>query len=69
MNSRVPIHHPKKGGVQEELNKERAGYNGEQVIDYRRSFLLKNEYFLLLDLRLRNPRGFFFQIDNLVLPF
>ncbi|WP_062106969.1 nuclease-related domain-containing protein [Bacillus niameyensis] len=64
---RISKHHHQRKLIEEELYRERAGYHGEKTVDYHLSFLPENEYYILHDLRLRNPRGFYFQIDTLVL--
>ncbi len=53
--------------VEKELISRRSGNRGENSIDYHLTFLPKNEYFILHDLRLKNASGYFFQIDTLIL--
>ncbi|MGG3623493.1 nuclease-related domain-containing protein [Bacillus gobiensis] len=52
--------------MEEELLKQKAGYYGEQSLDYHLRFLPDKKYFILQDLRLANKYGFF-QIDTLIL--
>lgn len=56
----------KRALIEEELLKQKAGYYGEQSLDYHLRFLPDKKYFILHDLRLANKYGFF-QIDTLIL--
>ncbi|MCM3736117.1 NERD domain-containing protein [Bacillus cytotoxicus] len=49
---RVPADHPKRNAISETLAKHKAGYKGEQAIDYPLSFLPDKEYSILHDIRL-----------------
>ncbi len=63
---RLPNHHPKKPQIEEELAKRKAGFKGEQSIDYYLSFLPESTYYIFHDLRL--PSGpHYFQLDTLIL--
>ena len=64
---RIPITHPKRALMEEELAKSRAGYRGEQSLDYHFSFLPDKQYLMLHDLRLSNHEGSHFQMDTLLL--
>ncbi|MGG3641280.1 nuclease-related domain-containing protein [Bacillus gobiensis] len=56
----------KRALIEEEFLKQKAGYNGEQSIDYHLRLLPDKKYFILQDLRLANKYGYF-QIDTLIL--
>ncbi|PGV66606.1 nuclease [Bacillus cereus] len=62
---RLPIHHPKRNMVAENLAKFMAGYKGEQAIEYPLSFLSETEYSILHDIRLFDQKHYF-QIDTLI---
>ncbi|MCW9132948.1 NERD domain-containing protein [Bacillus paramycoides] len=63
---RLPIHHPKRNLIGENLAKHMAGYKGEQAIDYPLSFISEKEYSVLHDVRLSNHDQYF-QIDTIIL--
>lgn len=63
---RVPADHPKRNAISETLAKHKAGYKGEQAIDYPLSFLPDKEYSILHDIRLFD-QGHYFQMDTLLL--
>ncbi|MFD3446492.1 nuclease-related domain-containing protein [Microbacteriaceae bacterium 4G12] len=63
---RLPAHHPKRNVVSENVAKHRAGYKGEQAIDYPLSFLPEKEYSILHDIRLFN-QDHYFQIDTIII--
>ncbi|MBJ8105603.1 MULTISPECIES: nuclease-related domain-containing protein [Bacillus cereus group] len=62
---RLPIHHPKRNMVAENLAKFMASYKGEQAIEYPLSFLSETEYSILHDIRLFDQKHYF-QIDTLI---
>ncbi|HDR6309107.1 TPA: NERD domain-containing protein [Bacillus cereus] len=62
---RLPVPHPKKNVVAENLAKFMAGYKGEQAIEYPLSFLPETEYSILHDIRLFDQKHYF-QIDTLI---
>ncbi|WP_338752980.1 nuclease-related domain-containing protein [Bacillus sp. FJAT-52991] len=63
---RLPSEHPKRLQIEEELAISKAGFRGEQAIDYYFSFVPKENHLIFNDLRL--PMGDrFFQIDSLLL--
>ena len=64
---RLPHNHPCKPNIEAELSKALAGWRGEQAIDYYLSFLPKENYIILRDLRLEVSENRFFQIDALLL--
>jgi hypothetical protein len=64
---RIPSTHPKRSLMEEELAKCRAGYRGEQSLDYHFSFLPEKQYLMIHDLRLSNNEGSYFQMDSLLL--
>ncbi|KFN02179.1 NERD domain-containing protein [Bacillus clarus] len=63
---RLPAHHPKRKMVAENLAKHKAGYKGEQAIDYPLSFLPEEKYDILHDIRLFD-QNHYFQIDTIIL--
>jgi hypothetical protein len=64
---RIPSSHPKRVYMEEELAKVRAGYRGEQSLDYHFILLPEKQYLLIHDLRLSNHEGSHFQMDTLLL--
>lgn len=62
---RLPPSHPKYREIEGELAKSRAGYKGEQSLDYYLSFLPQQEVFIFHDLRLPH-NNYFFQVDTLI---
>jgi ssDNA-binding Zn-finger/Zn-ribbon topoisomerase 1 len=67
LHGRLPENYPKKHYVENELGKVMAGWRGEQAIDFHLSFLPKEDYLILHDLRLEDSENRFFQIDTLLL--
>ncbi|KON88317.1 hypothetical protein AF332_16925 [Sporosarcina globispora] len=63
---RIPDTEPGREKAISELRKRRAGYKGEQKLDYYLSFLDEKEYKIFHGLRLLNGK-YYFQIDTLVL--
>lgn len=63
---RLPEMEPGRERAISQLNKRRAGYSGEQKLDYYLSFLDEKEYWLYHGLRLSNGSQFF-QLDTLLL--
>ncbi|MED1204551.1 nuclease-related domain-containing protein [Heyndrickxia acidicola] len=64
---RIPITHPKRPLMEEELAKSYAGYRGEQSLDYHFKFLPEKNYLILHDLRLNNNEHSYFQVDSLLM--
>lgn len=64
---RLPDRHPKMKQIQAELARRKAGYRGEQSLDYHLTFLDQNKYLILHGLRLANEENRHFQIDTLIL--
>ncbi|VEF49489.1 NERD domain-containing protein [Bacillus freudenreichii] len=62
---RLPREKPQRERVNEELINRQSGERGERSLDYHLTFLPKDEFFILHDLRLENEHGYFFQIDTL----
>ncbi|WP_456278028.1 nuclease-related domain-containing protein [Bacillus sp. AK128] len=62
---RLTVTHPKYSIVVENLYKKKAGYRGEESIDYYLKFISEDRYYILEDLRLQDDKGYF-QIDVLV---
>ncbi|MFE8701854.1 nuclease-related domain-containing protein [Cytobacillus sp. FJAT-54145] len=62
---RLPVNHPKRPMIEEDLAKRLAGYRGEQSLDYHLRFLDQDQYKIFHDLRLINQDAF--QIDVLLL--
>ncbi|WP_258759445.1 nuclease-related domain-containing protein [Cytobacillus firmus] len=62
---RLPLSHPKRGLIESDLTKRKAGIRGEEAVDY----FLKDlpEFIILKDIRLSNGNGDFYQIDVLLL--
>jgi len=63
---RIPAAHPQRSTIEGDLAKRRAGYRGEQSLDYYLSHLPDKEFTILHDLRLFNGSTYF-QIDTLIL--
>jgi hypothetical protein len=63
---RIPKDHPKQKRISEDFSKRMAGYHGEQSIDYHLSFLSKQNYTILHDIRLYDG-SHYFQLDTLIL--
>ncbi|MFX3628551.1 MAG: nuclease-related domain-containing protein [Ectobacillus sp.] len=63
---RLPGDHPQRKEIEGDLAKNRAGYKGEQSLDYYLSFLPHQDYFIFHDLRLPH-QNHFFQLDVLLL--
>ncbi|PAQ13273.1 nuclease [Bacillaceae bacterium SAOS 7] len=61
----LPEHHMKHPVIEDELAKSRAGYRGEQSIDYHLSFL-PDDHRILHNVRLSSG-DYFFQIDTLII--
>lgn len=63
---RLPPNHPKRPDILKDLLIKRAGFKGEQDMDYYLSLLNENNFYILQDLRI--PLGTnYFQIDFLLL--
>lgn len=62
---RLPVTHSKRALIENDLIKRRAGFRGEEAVDY----FLKDlaEFMILKDIRLSNGYGGFYQIDVLLL--
>jgi hypothetical protein len=58
--------YPKVPLLKENLSKGLAGYSGEKSIEYHLSFLSKEDYYVLHDIRLSDGEHYF-QIDTLIL--
>lgn len=63
---RIPAAHPQRSMIEGDLAKRKAGYRGEQSLDYYLSHLPAKEFTILHDLRLYNGSTYF-QIDTLIL--
>jgi hypothetical protein len=63
---RLPANHYKREVIKGDLLKRKAGFRGEQSLDYYFSFLSDEDFYFLHDLRLPY-RHHFFQIDTLIL--
>jgi hypothetical protein len=62
---RIPANHPKRPYILEELAKRKAGYNGENSIDYHLAMIDQKKYYIYHGLRLKvGPHTF--QIDSLL---
>ncbi|QNG59522.1 NERD domain-containing protein [Bacillus sp. PAMC26568] len=67
MIKRLPQSHRMRASASEELAKLKAGYKGEQAIDYYLNDLPVDQYIILHGLRLAHSKTEFFQIDTLLL--
>lgn len=63
---RLPEHHLKREEVAEDVKKQKAGYKGEQSVDYQLTFLPAEKYMIFHDVRLFD-RSHYFQLDTLIL--
>ncbi|MBM6616373.1 nuclease-related domain-containing protein [Bacillus suaedaesalsae] len=63
---RLEEHHPKRPQILEELARRKAGYRGEQALEYYLTYLSSEKYSVLQDLRLIHKEHYF-QIDTLIL--
>lgn len=63
---RVPEEHPKRSDIENDLARMKAGYHGEQALDYHLSFIDRDRFLILHDLRLHD-KIHYFQIDTLIL--
>ncbi|MDM5228696.1 nuclease-related domain-containing protein [Cytobacillus sp. NJ13] len=63
---RISAAHPQRSTIEGDLAKRKAGYRGEQSLDYYLSQLPAKEFTILHDLRLYNGSTYF-QIDTLIL--
>ncbi|QIW20311.1 nuclease-related domain-containing protein [Bacillus thuringiensis] len=63
---RLPAHHRKRDMIVESLAKHKAGYKGEQAINYQLSFLSEEKYRILHDIRLFD-QNYHFQIDTIII--
>ncbi|MBO9129906.1 nuclease-related domain-containing protein [Bacillus sp. 165] len=63
---RLPEYHARRQDITEVVVKGRAGYRGEQAVEYPLSFLPSADYLILHDLRLPY-QNHYFQIDTLLL--
>ncbi|GER66649.1 nuclease [Weizmannia acidilactici] len=63
---RLPLHHPKRPEIEKDLAKRKAGFSGEQNLDYYFSFLPDDEFSIYHDLRIQNG-NYYFQIDTFIL--
>ncbi|MFD1735341.1 NERD domain-containing protein [Bacillus salitolerans] len=64
---RLPITHPQRKRIEEELQRRMIGYRGEQSIDYYLQPYLQENYSILHGLRLMDVHGQYFQIDTLLI--
>ncbi|UZJ79511.1 MULTISPECIES: nuclease-related domain-containing protein [unclassified Fictibacillus] len=63
---RLPSNHPQRSEIERQLARRKAGYRGEQSVEYSLSYLPPNKYIILFDLRLYDS-SHFFQIDTLLI--
>lgn len=64
--NRVEHYHPERPRIEQLYAKMKAGFNGEQSLDYYLSFLDQKEYLVLNDIRLFYA-SYYFQIDTLII--
>ncbi len=62
---RLPSSHPQIQSIEKELAKRKAGFRGEQALDYYLEYLPSEDYYLFHDVRLHD-RIHYFQIDTLL---
>lgn len=63
---RLPPEHPEIENINLRARNLRAGYNGERSLKFELSFLPKNDFHIIHELKLKDPQGMF-QIDTLIL--
>ncbi|XJZ26960.1 NERD domain-containing protein [Bacillota bacterium Lsc_1132] len=63
---RLPLIHPKRPIIAEDLRKYQSGYRGEKSLDYYLKFLPDDEYYIFQSLRL-TYKNIIFQMDFLLL--
>ncbi|MCM3740077.1 NERD domain-containing protein [Oceanobacillus luteolus] len=66
LNERVPQNHPQKEIIDSRARNIRAGYNGEQDLQYMLNFLPPEKYLIFQYLRIKDNQSYF-QIDILLL--
>ncbi|WP_163971138.1 NERD domain-containing protein [Oceanobacillus halotolerans] len=66
LDRRLPSYHPQKDNVSSKAKILRAGFHGEQSLDFPLSFLPKDKYLIFHNLRIPDSSGFF-QLDALIL--
>ncbi|MBM6617722.1 nuclease-related domain-containing protein [Bacillus suaedaesalsae] len=66
LTKRLPKNHPKQSDIQKNLARRRAGFNGENSLDYYLDYLSSENYHIFHDLRLHDGVHHF-QIDLLIL--
>ncbi|RLQ94756.1 nuclease-related domain-containing protein [Falsibacillus albus] len=64
---RLPKTHPQRLKIEEERARSMAGYKGEQTIDYHLRSLEDQKYYIFHDVRLKERKDYYFQIDILIL--
>ncbi|WP_261131873.1 nuclease-related domain-containing protein [Bacillus sp. Marseille-Q3570] len=62
---RLSYLHPQYPLIEKELAMCKAGYRGEQALDYHLEYLPEKDYYIFHDLRLFDTR-YYFQIDTLI---
>jgi len=67
LKKRLYKNHPKWPIVAESLAKGEAGFRGEVSLDYQLTFLPDNNYYIFHDLRLKDEKLRYFQLDTLIL--
>ncbi|KAA0544597.1 NERD domain-containing protein [Bacillus sp. BGMRC 2118] len=66
LTKRLPKNHPKQIDIQKNLARRRAGFNGENSVDYYLDYLSSENYHIFHDLRLHDGVHYF-QLDLLIL--
>lgn len=66
LKRRLPISHPKRPFIEQELYRREAGFWGEKEVDKKLERIDQNKYTIFSDLRLSNGSNFF-QMDTLIL--
>lgn len=68
LNRRLILNHPNRSWVEEEYKRQKAGFKGEQELDYYLSFLPKKDSITLPNIRLQQKDSdYFFQLDSVAL--
>lgn len=64
---RIATDHPKREKIEDKLRRHESGYKGEVSIDYYLSFLPDKTTFILHDLRLKDKKERYFQMDSVII--
>ncbi|OJH16805.1 hypothetical protein BLX88_21920 [Bacillus obstructivus] len=67
IHRRISPSHQRRSMIEENLRREKAGYQGEKSLDYYLSFLSDRKYLIFHGIRLHNTNQYYFQMDILIL--